>query len=65
MVFFGCAWTSEDARLINSTINNVTNDTINNTINDSTKTLNDTTKLNDTDTTKYPINFDVNVNDWE
>ena len=27
--------------------------------------LNDTTKLNDIDTTKYQINFDINVNDWE
>lgn len=57
----GCTWNSEDIRANRST----TISAINDTISDSTKSLEDTTKFNDIDTTKYPIGFDININDWK
>lgn len=57
----GCAQNSEDIRSSRNTINSI----INYSISDSTKTFKDTTKLNDKDTTKYPIDFDININDWK
>lgn len=57
----GCAWNSEDVKPSRNTINSI----INYSISDSTKTFKDSTKLNDKDTTKYPIGFDININDWK
>lgn len=57
----GCTLNSEDIRANRST----TISAINDTISDSTKSLEDTTKFNDIDTTKYPIGFDININDWK
>lgn len=59
----GCTWNSEDIRANRSTTISAINDTISDTISDSTKSLEDTTKFNDIDTTKYPIGFDININD--